>query len=498
MATARLQSFAQKPRVFILSDISNEPDDAESLCRYLLYANQFQTEGLVACTSTWMKNKVCPQDMHKIIDAYEGAVDTLNKHAHPDAQYPSAASLRGLIKKGPETYGMSAVGTDVPLSQGGELLLERILAPSLQPLWILCWGGTNVLASVLLKIDEKYTPEDSARLLSRLRVYAISDQDDTGAWIRNNFSDIFYIASVHGWNQYGMAAWTGISGDKYYGFDQGGPDFSKMEKSWIKENIQVGPLGSAYPDYMFIPEGDTPTFLYLIQNGLGSSEFPEYGSWGGRYARTDISADGLNSNHYSDAVDRVKGLDGRIHTSNHAAIWRWRDAFQDDFAARIKWTLEPDFAKVNHHPVVAVNGKFGLEPLRLEAEAGESITLDASASYDPDANDKLTFKWWHYREPTATQWWVEAEVSELVIKPLDANSSKIEVVLPPAEKCAVELMSRQPMAKGQQLHLILEVTDNGTPALTTYRRVVIQATNKDLKGGGKGADAIGDIMAAHS
>ncbi|KAJ4299985.1 hypothetical protein N0V90_005233 [Kalmusia sp. IMI 367209] len=498
MATDKLQRFATKPRVFILSDISNEPDDAESLCRYLLYSNQFQTEGLVACTSTWMKNKVCPQDMHKIIDAYEGTVDNLNKHAHLDAQYPSAGSLRALIKKGAETYGMTAVGTDIPLSEGAALLYDRILAPSLQPLWVLCWGGTNTLASVLLKIDEAFSPEDSRRLLSRLRVYAISDQDDTGAWIRNNFPDIFYIASVHGWNQYGMAAWTGISGEKYYGFDQGGPDFTKMEKAWIKENIQVGPLGSAYPDYMFIPEGDTPTFLYLIQNGLGSSEFPEYGSWGGRYARTDISAEGLNSNHYSDAVDRVKGLDGKIHTSNHAAIWRWRDTFQNDFAARIKWTMEAGFEKVNHHPVVAVNGDFGLHPLRLEAEAGETITLDASATYDPDPSDKLTFKWWHYREPTATQWWVDAEVSELAIQPIDAEHKKVAVTLPLAEKCAVELMSRQPVAKGQLLHLILEVTDSGTPALTTYRRVLIQATNKDLKGGGKGAEAIGDVMAAHS
>lgn len=98
----QLQSFPQKPRVFILSDISNEPDDAESLCRYLLYANQFQTEGLVACTSTWMKDKVCPQNMHKIVDAYERVVDNLNNHVHPDAQYPSADLLRKLIKKGAE------------------------------------------------------------------------------------------------------------------------------------------------------------------------------------------------------------------------------------------------------------------------------------------------------------------------------------------------------------------------------------------------------------
>lgn len=102
MATEKLQTYAQKPRVFILSDISNEPDDAESLCRYLLYSNEFETEGLVACTSTWLRNKVYPQDMEKIIDAYAGAVDNLNKHAHPEWQYPTAEHLRGLIRKGAE------------------------------------------------------------------------------------------------------------------------------------------------------------------------------------------------------------------------------------------------------------------------------------------------------------------------------------------------------------------------------------------------------------
>ncbi|CAO2649975.1 Nn.00g012670.m01.CDS01 [Neocucurbitaria sp. VM-36] len=492
MAVEQLQTFAQKPRVFILSDISNEPDDAESLCRYLLYSNQFETEGLVACTSTWMKNKVCPQDMEKIVDAYAGAVENLDKHVHPNFQYPTAEHMRSLIKKGAETYGMSAVGTDVPLSPGGQLLYDRIIAPSSQPLWILCWGGTNTLAQALLKIDDKYSPEDSKRLLSRIRVYAISDQDDTGAWIRNNFPDIFYIVSVHGWNQYGMAAWTGISGDKYYNFDQGGPDFTKMEKSWIKENIQIGPLGSAYPDYLFIPEGDTPTFLYLIQNGLGVPECPDFGSWGGRYARTDVSGEGLNSNHYSDAVDHVKVGD-RTYTSNHATIWRWRNAFQNDFAARIKWSMESDFSKANHHPVVVVNDAKGLAPVRIDAEAGSTVTLDATGTYDPDGG-ALTFKWWHYREPTATQWWVSAEVADLTIKKIDSEGRKVEVTLPPPEKCAVDLMSRKPVEKGQLLHLILEVTDNGSPSLTSYRRVLIQATNKELKGGGEGADAIGDLM----
>jgi len=102
MTTERLQTLPQKPRVFILSAISNEPDDAESLVRYLLYANQFTTEGLVAGTSTWMKTTVHPESIEKIIGAYANVVDNLNKHVHPDHPYPSAQYLQSLVKRGAE------------------------------------------------------------------------------------------------------------------------------------------------------------------------------------------------------------------------------------------------------------------------------------------------------------------------------------------------------------------------------------------------------------
>jgi hypothetical protein len=498
MATAqRLQTYPTKPRVFILASSSPAP----SLCRYLLYANQFTTEGIVACTSVFQKNAVDTHSLHGVIDAYERCVDNLNAHVHPDHGYPPASHLRTVVKRGATTYGMTAVGDSIPLSEGSQLLYDRILAPSLQPLWVLCWGGTNTLAATLLKMDEAFSPEDSQRLLSRLRVYAISDQDDTGAWIRTNFPDIFYIASVHGWGQYGMAAWTGMSGEEFYGFDRGGPDSGIISKSWIKENVQRGPLGAAYMDSVNgIPEADTPTFLYLIQNGLGVSNSPSYGSWGGRYILTDISTAGTNSNHYSDAVDTVLGRDGRTYTSNHATIWRWRTAFQCDFATRMRWSTTPALSEANHHPVISINNDAGLHPLRLEAEAGETITLDASASYDPDGpRDKLTFRWSHYREPSATQWDVDGEVAALGIRPVDDEQRKVQVTVPPAEKCAVDLESREAVVKGQLLHLILQLTDsgNGSPwPCTTYRRVLIQVTNKDLKGGKRSVKAGGKAMAA--
>ncbi|KAH8890647.1 cellulose-binding protein [Thozetella sp. PMI_491] len=468
---SRLRACTTKPRVFIISDISNEPDDAESLVRYLLYSNEFDTRGLVACTSTWMKRAVHPEDMEKVIKAYDQVVPNLNKHVHANNQYSSGQYFLDMLRTGPCLYGKEALDNNVAISDGANLLIER-LAESEEPLWILCWGGTNVLAQTLRHTAESMAAEDHRRLRAKMRVYAISDQDDTGIWIRHSFPDIFYITSIHGWNQYGNALWTGISGDKFYGFDQGGPDFDLVSGEWIRRNIQIGPLGKAYPDFMFIPEGDTPTFLYLIQNGLGSPEHPNWGSWGGRYLPVDSSRDSA-FRHFHDAVDRVVGQNGLEFRSNHATIWRWREAFQTDFAARIQWTLHENISAANHSPVVVVNGAVGPEPLFLEAEAGSTIDLDASDSYDPDG-DALSFKWFHYKDVTATQWIIDNEVKPVEFEDLDLvkPGRHVRAILP--EKCAVDPSAGLPKPEGQVMHLILEVSDDGTPSMTTYKRVVVQ------------------------
>ncbi|OAL43517.1 DUF1593-domain-containing protein [Pyrenochaeta sp. DS3sAY3a] len=469
-----LNTYPTKPRIFILTDITNEPDDAQSFCRYLTYSNQFDTEGIVPTTSTWLRNKVAPEALHDIVDGYAEVVKNLNAHTHPDNLYPTPEHIRSLIKPGAPVYGMEAVGDDIPLSEGSELLLQALNKDDERPLWVLVWGGTNVLASVLHRIRSQ---PDAAKLRSKLRVYTISDQDDTGAWLRQQYPDLFYICSVHGWNQYMSAAWIGISGD--IPADRGGADRSMVEKEWIKNNLQIGPLGAKYPDVMYAMEGDTPTFLYMIQNGLGVPEQPSWGSWGGRYLSVNVSPKGLAPRgHFADCDDEVVGLDGNKHKSNRATVWRWRNAFQTDFAARMQWTLTSDFSKVNHQPVVEIDGNKGLAPIYVDVEAGTTATFDASKSYDPDG-DELSFKWWQYREPSAIQTYHPWEVVDVEIKP-QRDGRKAEISIPPPEKsCAVIRSDPFRMTeRGSPLHVIVEVTDNGTPALTTYRRIVITPVQK--------------------
>ncbi|KNG90133.1 cellulose-binding protein [Aspergillus nomiae NRRL 13137] len=378
-----LNSFPSKPRVFVLSDISNEPDDAQSLVRYLTYSNQFQTEGIVATTSTWMKNETDPEAMYDIIDAYEKVVDNLNHHAPADSQYPSAEHMRSLVRAGSPLFGMAALAPNATFSAGAELLLDRIQATtnSSSPLWVLAWGGTNVLAQALVKLHKDNSPEKAAALRQNLRIYTISDQDDTAPGCANS-----------GQTCSGSTPSTA-------GTSTACPPGTLVSKAWIKENLQIGTLGAAYPDVAFTMEGDTPSFLYLIQNGLGVSEHPEYGSWGGRYQLVTPNQHGLGFRHYADVQDQVVGLNGDTFKSNKATIWRWRDAYQHDFAARMRWTLTDDVTKANHHPLVKVNGSSGLEPVDVYGVAGSEVIVDAGESVDPDG-DELTFNWIYYPEPS--------------------------------------------------------------------------------------------------
>lgn len=449
-------AYPEKHRVIVLTDVENEPDDAESLVRFLTYANQFDIEGLVATTSIHLPGRTSPEKIQEIVNAYGAVRDNLEKH---EKGYPSGARLLSVVKSGPAAYGMTAVGEGYD-SPGSDAIIASVDRDDPRPVWVLVWGGPNTLAQALWKVSQTRTPPEVAKFVAKLRVYAISDQDDSGPWIREGFPGLFYIVSpgFHAGGAYHFATWSGISGDRFHGRFVGA-DFLTVSNEWLEKNIRSkGPLGAAYPEPKFLMEGDTPSFLYLIQNGLGSPENPDWGSWGGRY---DLYTPRYERWHlrpetrpvWADAQDEVLGVDGNWHTSNKATIWRWRQAYQNDFAARMDWTIKP-YADANHPPRVKL-----AHPDRLTAKMGERVNLSAALSSDPDG-DTLSYEWFYYGE--AGTFVMSAARTGAPIKIEDGDKPKAWFTVPSSR-----------VFRTGTLHIIVAVTDNGTPALTRYERVII-------------------------
>jgi hypothetical protein len=435
------QAGPPKPRVIVLTDVGSDPDDMESMVRFLLYTNEFDVEALVPSTSRHLKDSVHPEQILKRIDAYETVLPNLRAHAKG---WPSAADLRARVRPGRPEYGMAGVGAGKD-TEGSRAIVAALDGPDPRPVWICVWGGAVDLAQALWSLRETRPADEVARLAAKLRVYSISDQDNAGPWVRRQFPDLFWIVSLTAHRHYNLSTWGGISGDRMYYFD--GPDFTTVSKEWLRENVQIGPLGTLYPSYEFIMEGDTPSFLYLIANGLGDPEHPDYGSWGGRYGKVS-EWDGI----WTDTSDLVTGADGRTYQTNKATIWRWREAFQHDFAARIQWTVQAAFKGANHAPDLVLNGKPGTAPVEIAAQPGETVRLSAQGSRDPDG-DAVDYNWWQYREAEAVNRSPRIELQRG--DPRDTRFVVPEVTEP------------------TRFHVILEARDKGTPALTSYRRAIV-------------------------
>jgi hypothetical protein len=453
---------ASKNRLIVLTDIEADPDDSQSLIRLLLYSNQINIEGLIATTSVHQKARVAPESIRKIINGYEKVQPNLLNH---EPGFPSAKELLMLVKQGLPVYGMQGVGSGND-SEGSEWIIRMVEKEDTRPLWISVWGGPNTLAQALWKIRNTKTEAEANRLIAKLRVYTISDQDDSGAWMRKNFPDLFYIVSP---GSYLTATWMAINRSF------SGANNNVISNDWLALHIQQGhgPLGALYPDVAYGMEGDTPSYLMLILNGLNNAEHPDWGSWGGRYElytpepgekpvnpmmTGGVPVEKETRPIWTNAEDiyrpkipnrwgKAVRSDTAEYKGNHVTLWRWREDFQNDFAARMDWCTK-SFGEANHPPVARVN-----QPEEFTVKSGEIFKLDADGSYDPDG-DALGYLWFQYPEAGTYK-------GNVSFGMLAENLYNVHTIKAPA------------VESPQTVHFILKVTDKGTPALSRYKRVIV-------------------------
>ncbi len=436
----------EKHRVVVLTDIGGDVDDMQSLTRFLLYADQYDIEGLLATSI-----RIFPNEPHRPLDgepqphfivewvqAYGQVRENLMQHSQG---WPETEALLGMIKKGTKT-GRNAdfdIRKGISLTPDAHLPLDEILGEGKdtdasqhlinvvdrddpRPVWVVVWGGVIDLAQALWRVRNERSQADVEKFVAKLRVYAWGHQDAAGLWMLENFPTIPYLVST---------------GGILYSAD---PNLRSQE--WLDTNVRFdhGPLGALCPLRKGELGGaDSETYLGLIPNGLSVPERPDWGGWGGRLKLAPGSETewiDVDPNPTSETLG--------------ATISRWAPHFQNDYEARMDWCVK-SFDEANHPPQPVLNGDTSLRPVEISAQPGERVALDATGSSDVD-NDALTYEWKFYPE---------------------AGSYSGQIDIPNANAMTTSFVVPED-ASGTILHVLLVLTDDGTPRLTRYRRLVIQ------------------------
>jgi hypothetical protein len=287
----------------------SDPDDMQSMVRFLLYVNEFNVEGLIASSGTFA-NVANKQNILDVIGRYEMVYDNLKKH---DSNYPTADYLRSVTFQGlTGTWGKSVsnnigAGKD---SEASEAIIRIVDKLDPRPVWFCVWGDSSNIAQAIWKVKNTRSDAELKTFLSKIRIHQIAHQDDTIDWLLNNFPDLFII--------YSRTTYQGMFG--------GSDPVSNI--AWVNENIRNnhGLLCDVYPHEGIgctgVCEGDSPSFLHLVSanRGLNNPEDPTQESWGGQFKR-----DGT-TNHYVDGPGR-------------STISKWRKDYQKEFAERADWCV---------------------------------------------------------------------------------------------------------------------------------------------------------------
>ncbi|WP_019991295.1 DUF1593 domain-containing protein [Rudanella lutea] len=497
-----------RPRIVVTAD--PELDDNNSLIRFLLYSSDLNIEGLIYASSgyhwkgdgkgtrwfvpgreyTRFGLNLCPCEswrwakderfIHDIVDAYAKVYPNLKIH---NARYPAPAELKAKIRYGNIEFD-GDYSKDTP---GSDLIKSLILDDKPGPLYITAWGGQSTIARALKSIQEQYEytaqwEAIKAKIGRKVVLLPSGDQDDTYAtYIAPNWPNIEYRQFKGGPN-YGYGAQLGARAE----------DAPYLTANWMSENVTArGPLGALYRvwgdgkqmvkddklDYFgltgytndqlkkmgyavwmpvqqkgsWLGEGDNHTFMNMLGNGLRAYELGSYGGWGGQGIDRDESKKNSMFGLSTSLDTSASAMANALSTAN-ARIAKNANTFpnfypyaQRDFAARMKWSVTPRYADANHEPVVRVEG-----PLTVMASAGQTIRLNGRVS-DPDGQS-VAVRWWQFR--------VGSYPGEVVIS--NPDQPRTEILIPKDAK------------GGQTIHLILEATDTGSPALTRYERVVVK------------------------
>lgn len=423
---------AQEPRLRLIieTDAGGDPDDEQSMVRFLLYASEWDIEGIIAnrAVARERENRNPIRDglgiVRAQVSAYGQCYPNLVKH---DPRYPAPEQL----------LARTVAGYD-DTEDGVQLILRAVDAPDPRPVWFCNWGtdhgsAVSCLKRALDRVLQERGPEGYAAFKSRLRLSsadAFREHTYTQAPPFPLWVDTFR-PPVDGKRWYHrFSALTATAG----GFD-------------IERDARTGhgPLGALYPTNTGPQqkEGDTMTFLYLVPTGMNDPDQPTWGSWAGRYGANDEQPG--RPYYWANQADAWQGTTHRDNT-----LARWALALQNDFRARLNWCVADDYRKANHRPLAVLNGDRTRRILTLAAKPGETVTLTADGSSDPDG-DGLVLTWFLYPEAGSFQGDIQ----------LTGGHGETTSFTAPV------------VQKPETIHIVLQVEDNGQPPLCAYRRAVV-------------------------